>query len=268
MILGGIVMQQAVEIISRGNTLRGMIIKPDNILGKIPVVLLLHGFGGNKMGPHFIFVKLCRLLERMGIASVRFDFAGSGESDGDFSNMTISDELKDAQNILNFIKSLDFIDKTNIAVLGFSMGGAIASILASENKEDIHSLCLWSPAGNMGEIVINHWIGDKYNDALINGYYDYEGDVMGKAFLKDISKLNIYEKSKGFDKNILIIHGDCDEVIPYQASLKYLDLYGHLASLNLITGANHMFDKKEWQQELIQKTILFFNDEFKLNKKA
>jgi len=165
-------MQQAVEIISRGNTLRGMVNIPDNIIGKVPTVIILHGFGGNKMGPHFIFVKLSRLLERIGIASVRFDFAGSGESDGEFSDMTISGELSDAENILQYIQTLDFVDTKNIAIVGFSMGGAIAAMLAAEYKKYIHSLCLWAPAGNMGEIVLKDWIGSKYpefekNDSVV-----------------------------------------------------------------------------------------------------
>jgi len=165
-------MQQAVEIISNGNILRGMVNKPDDIIGKVPTVIILHGFGGNKMGPHFIFVKLSRLLETIGIASVRFDFAGSGESDGEFSEMTVSGELCDARSILQYVKTLDFVDTKNIAIVGFSMGGAIASMLAAEYKKYIHSLCLWAPAGNMGEIVLKDWIGSKYpefekNDSVV-----------------------------------------------------------------------------------------------------
>lgn len=254
-------MQQAVEIISKGNTLRGMINKPSNIIEKVPTVVILHGFAGNKLGPHFIFVKLSRLLESIGIASVRFDFAGSGESDGEFSDMTISGELIDAENIFQYVKTLDFVDTKKIAIVGFSMGGAIASMLAAQYKQEIHSLCLWSPAGNMGEIVLKDWIGSKYSDLKKDGSFDYEGDVMGKAFIKDVSKLDIYGRAKGFYKNTLIIHGDADEVVPYQASLKYIELYGHNANLSLVTGANHIFDKMEWQEEILEKTIAFLKEE-------
>lgn len=56
---------------------------PGDANGKLPIVCIYHGFTGNKMEPHFIFIKLSRLLEKKGIASVRFDFGGSGEGDGD-----------------------------------------------------------------------------------------------------------------------------------------------------------------------------------------
>ena len=147
-------MQKSIEIQSGGLTLRGILHIPDGRTHKIPIVCIFHGFAGNKMEPHFIFVKLSRLLEAKGIGSVRFDFAGSGESDGDFIDMTISKELKDANNILDYVKSLDFVDTTKIGLLGLSMGGAVASMLAGDRKDDVKSLCLWAPAGTLKELML------------------------------------------------------------------------------------------------------------------
>lgn len=75
---------KSVEIENKGLILRGVLHIPEDIKVKEPIVCIFHGFTGDKIGPHFIFVKLSRILARRGIASVRFDFAGSGESDGDF----------------------------------------------------------------------------------------------------------------------------------------------------------------------------------------
>ena len=103
-------MQKAVEIQSEGLTLRGMLHIPEGISGKIPIVIMFNGFNGNKMEVHCIFVKLSRKLEKAGIASARFDYRGSGESDGDFIDMTVSGELADAKNVLDFVRTLDFVD--------------------------------------------------------------------------------------------------------------------------------------------------------------
>lgn len=255
-------MQRPVEIISRNLTLRGMVHIPESTNRDIPLVIIFHGFCGNKMGPHFIFVKLSRFLESIGIASIRFDFAGSGESDGDFIDMTMETELKDAHNILDYVKTLDFVDKEKIGILGFSMGGAIASILAGERKEEISSLCLWAPAGNMHEVILsNSYIGDNYAKFLEDGYFDTEGLTFGRKFVNCTENLKIYERASGYNKKSLIIHGDKDEVVKLGASERYLEVYAELSKLNIVNGANHTFDKKEWEEEVIEATVKFFKKE-------
>ena len=47
-------MQKAIELVSQGLTLRGMLHMPDNASGKVPAAIIFHGFTGNKMEPHFI----------------------------------------------------------------------------------------------------------------------------------------------------------------------------------------------------------------------
>lgn len=255
-------MQKTVEIKSRNLTLRGMLHIPENLNRKVPIVIIYHGFCGNKMGPHFMFVKLSRLLESLGIASIRFDFAGTGESDGNFIDMTISKELEDANNILNYVKSLEFIDNDKIGVFGFSMGGAISSILAGDRKDDISTLCLLAPAGNMYEVILSdYYIGDKYEKFRQDGYFDVEGLLVGTDFVDDVKNLKIHERAKSYNKHVLIIHGDKDEVVDLSASEKYMDTYGSLAELKIIQDANHTFDKKEWEEEVIKDVADYFSEE-------
>ncbi|MBU3100525.1 MULTISPECIES: alpha/beta hydrolase [Clostridium] len=251
-------MQKVVEIDSENLRLRGMLHIPENINNKVPIVIIFHGFCGDKMGPHFIFVKLSRLLEKAGIACIRFDFAGSGESDGDFIDMTMDTELKDANNILNYVRTLDFVDNDRIGIVGLSMGGAIASMLAGERKSDIETLCLWAPAGNMGEIILEkHYIGAGFEEFMQNGYFDVEGLLVGTKFVDNVKNIKIYEKAAEYDKKSLIIHGDKDDVVSLSASQKYIDFWGDSSLFKVINGANHTFDKREWEEQVIDSTIEF-----------
>jgi len=257
-------MQNAVEMESGNLRLRGTLHVPENIKDKVPIVIIFHGLFGNKMGPHFIFVKLSRLLERAGIASIRFDFAGSGESDGDFIDMTMGTELKDASNILNYVRTLDFVENRKIAIVGLSMGGAIASMLAGNRKNDIKTLCLWAPAGNMDEIILSKkYIGDNCEEFTEKGFIDVEGLLIGARFVDNVKNIKIYENAAEYDKKSLIIHGDNDEEVLLSASQKYLDFWGGSSQLKVIRGANHTFDKSEWAKQVIEHTLEFIEKELK-----
>jgi len=257
-------MQKTVEIESGKLRLRGMLHIPDNINGKVPIVIILHGLCGDKMGPHFIFVKLSRLLEKVGIASIRFDFAGSGESDGDFIDMTVGSELKDTNNILNYVRTLDFVDNDNVGIVGLSMGGAVASMLAGNRKSEIKTMCLWAPAGNIDEIILDkHYIAGNYEKFRRLGYLDIEGLLLGTGFVDNVKDLRIYEKASAYDKKSLIIHGKKDDVVLLSASQKYTYYFGESSKLQVISGANYTFDKKEWEEQVIEYTLEFLGEQLK-----
>lgn len=254
-------MQKAVEIQSKELTLRGMLHIPDKVTGKVPMVCIFHGFTGNKMEPHFIFVKLSRMLESKGIASLRFDFSGSGESDGNFVDMTISKELEDAKAILDYAKSLDFVDTRKIGIVGLSMGGAVASMLAGDRKEDIQSLCLWAPAGNMAELIMRGRSEGDIEKMRKTGFWDVGGLLVGTEFLNDVLSLDIFGKAADYDKNVLLLHGDQDQSVPFSTSEKYLEIYGTQAVLHTIKGGDHTFNSKNWEDEVLDYTIGFLEGE-------
>lgn len=251
-------MQKAVEILSQEMTLRGMLHMPEEKNGNVPAVILFHGFTGNKMEPHFIFVKLSRMLEKKGIASVRFDLGGSGESDGDFINMTLSGEIRDAHNILDYVKELDGIDAGRIGAIGLSMGGAVASVLAGERNDEIKCLCLWAPAGNIGELLMSTLSENDISLLHKNGYLDNGGFLIGAGFVDDIVKLNIFEIAGKFPKNVLILHGDSDYKVPISTSKTYLEHYAGKAQLKVINGAGHTFNSFKWEKEVLDSTVDFF----------
>lgn len=256
-------MQKAIEIQSRGLTLRGMLHIPEGTEGRIPMIPIFHGFTGNKMELHFIFVKLSRMLEKQGIASVRFDFGGSGESDGDFKDMTMSKELEDAKNILQYVKTLDFVDLNKIGIIGLSMGGAVASMLAGDCKEDIKSLCLWAPAGNMANLITGGIKEEEMEYIKKVGHLDVGGLLLGYDFIEDVLSIDIYGKAQAFNKNVLLIHGDKDVTVPISASEKYLEKYETKAVLHVVEGADHTFNSKKWKDEMLDYTLGFFEEELR-----
>ena len=136
-------MQKPVVFKSDGNDLYGVLHLPYKISfdNPVPAVVFCHGFTGSKVEAHYIFVKMSRALEKHGIASLRFDFRGCGDSTGDFINTTVMDEVKDTRHAINFICAQHGIDKNRIGVLGLSLGGAVAAYVAGRDAR-VKSLAL------------------------------------------------------------------------------------------------------------------------------
>lgn len=250
-------MQKAITLVHRGMTLRGMEHIPPRKEGeKVPAVILFHGFTGTKLEPHRLFLKLSRALEKQGIASFRFDFLGSGESDGNFEDMTVSSEIAEAHAILDFVKKDERIDATKICLLGLSMGGLVASVLAGERAAEIHKLILLAPAGNMYELMMYMVKQNKID--ITAPYYDHAGNLVGRSFLEDLKTINVFERAKPYRGPVLLIHGTNDDVVPYQVSSQYQQrCYGEQATIHWINGANHTFDRHEWECEVLDKVLQF-----------
>ena len=183
-------MQHYCEIPTPKGTLRGFFHKPNQ--DKHPVCLIFHGFTGQKTGTKFSYVQLSRMLEAKGIASFRFDFLGSGESDGNFVDMTFQDELSCARVILE--ECLKMENCTEIYVLGHSMGGAIASELAKLYPDVIKKMVLWAPAFNLPDAL--HYLTGQVERAKT---YDHGGYEISDDFVEDILKRDSYQqRSIGF----------------------------------------------------------------------
>ena len=103
-------MVRYIEVENRkGKILRGFLNLPDGVAHP-PVVLNLHGFGGSLSGYKYAHTHLARTLEAEGIACMRFDFYGCGESDGEFDEMTFTGLLEDAEDVYAWLKSQSCVD--------------------------------------------------------------------------------------------------------------------------------------------------------------
>src|SRR5437867_8314985 len=102
--------------------LRGVIHRPERARARRggPGVVFFHGFTGDRMESHWMFVKCSRALARAGIASLRFDFYGSGESDGEFPEITLRGEISDALAAVEFFRRQEGIDSRRIGLVGLS----------------------------------------------------------------------------------------------------------------------------------------------------
>ena len=118
--------QQAFEVSTPAGVIRGMAYLAD-VGGRRPTVMMCHGFTGNRIESGFLFVRLGRALAEAGLHAVAFDFVNSGESDGSFEKMRVSEEIRDAGAVAHWLEGQPFVDRSRLGGLGFSLGGLVVS---------------------------------------------------------------------------------------------------------------------------------------------
>ncbi|GAA2220200.1 alpha/beta hydrolase [Nonomuraea monospora] len=226
--------------------------------GRWPTVVFVHGFANNRM-ENRSFVLMSRLLESHGIASVRFDLSGHGESDGDFSGVTITGEIAETRSVVQAVRGLDFADPGRIGLAGMSMGGVVAGIVAAE-EPGVRAACLWSPAAVAPfEVGAGRLKGrDIAAEIRRQGYFDADGHRMSPALVRDIAGLDVYGRSRPFTGPVRIIHGDRDDIAPLSYARRYLDHYGGNAELEVVEGADHGWSTVPHRARLHASTLRFF----------
>lgn len=114
---------------------------------ELPLVVLCHGFTGNRQGDGH-FEPLAEDLAAHGIATVRLDFAGCGDSTEPYANYTLANMAADVDSVIGYMQATYGTGKT--ALVGHSMGGRLASLYPQLGQYPVTALALWSPANGTG----------------------------------------------------------------------------------------------------------------------
>lgn len=206
-----------------------------------PLVIICHGFTGNKNEK--LLTTLADDLENLGIASIRFDFNGHGESEGDFQDMTVLNEIEDAKKVYAYVRNLNGV--TNISLAGHSQGGVVASMLAGElGAKNIKSLVLLAPAAVLRDDAIRGgFMGVQYNSIDIPEYVEiFNGQKLGRNYIKVAQTLPIYETAEKFTGKAFMIHGTGDVIVPYTYSLSYKKVLKN-SEIELLKNFDHGFNQ-------------------------
>ena len=89
-----------------------------------PAFVVLHGFGGNKDGQGQAVV--AKQFAQWGYITLRIDFRGCGESEGEHGRIICLDQVADTRNAVSYLAARPEVDPQRIALVGSSFGAAVA----------------------------------------------------------------------------------------------------------------------------------------------
>ena len=238
-----------------------------------PLVVLMHGHGGTRH-ENGAFSELAALLADVGIASIRMDFPGCGDSTEAFTNNNITTMLHDVDAAFEFAIAQPGVDKGRLGILGYSMGGRLA-MLKIADEPAFSATVLWAPVTlDGGEPMIDYFGGKQLyeelrNAALRRGQASFttpwgQEQQLGGKFFDDLERSEPLAALARYRGDLLVLHGSADTAIHVnngriasQAALATAS-----AELHIIPGAGHGFGifggEPDVRAELLGATVDFF----------
>jgi uncharacterized OsmC-like protein/pimeloyl-ACP methyl ester carboxylesterase len=191
----------------------------------------------------FAATRISRRLAQQGIAVLRFDFTGLGQSDGDFSNSNFSSNIED------LVKAAAFLtDKYQAPTLliGHSLGGA-AVIAAAHDIPSVRAVA------TVGAPADAEHVSHQFKDDIATIERDGEAEVSlsGRAFtvraqfLRDIAGRSLEQAAATLNRPLLITHSPIDEVVGVENATRLFIAAKHPKSFFSLDGADHLLSDAE-----------------------
>lgn len=242
--------------------LYGMLHVPQRV-EPVPGVLICHGLAGDKLGRYRAYVEIARALVTKGIAVLRFDFRGCGDSEGLFSDFTLDSHIEDALAALDVIKNHPDIDTTRLGIYGRSFGG-LTAILAAEQCKSFKSICLWAPVFN-GDPWADLW-KQLQSGMMPEGDFkrlmEANGQLVGLELFEQFFKADVHSALQSLKHIPLFhIHGDKDtRIIPTQADAYKQSRRNSTAVSRFmrLPQSDHEFSNRSEREAAIKATANWF----------
>jgi len=185
---------------------------------------------------------ISRALTLNGIAVLRFDFTGLGDSEGDFSDTNFTSNVEDLLAACRYLR--DNYEEPSI-MIGHSLGGA-ASVFAASKVDSIKAVATVGAPSEPEHVT--HLLTSKLEDIERTGMAEVNigGQVftIKKHFLDDLRSKNMYKIVKNLKKALLVLHSPQDSVVEIENAAKIYHAAMHPKSFVTLNQADHMLTNK------------------------
>lgn len=253
-----------------GLRLSGTLVTPEAAFRQ--AVVLIHGGGVTREEGGF-FTRLATGLAGAGVASLRFDLRGHGESDGRQEEMTLSAHLNDIRVALAHVR--EATGASYLSLVGASFGGGLCVYYAAKRPDELTRLVLLNPQLNYKDRYIDqkpHWTDDYLDENAARqlseqGCISHSSSVKhGRALLNEAFWIRPVEVLDEIRAPTLIVHGTKDTFVSIEASRAAVGQLRAEHKLVAIEGAQHGFavhddpqyrdpQSQEWQAFVIRTVV-------------
>ena len=202
------------------------------------IVVLGHGVTGNM--DRGVMTGAEAALQSIGIASLRFSFAGNGGSEGRFQDCTISKEVEDLGAVVVVVSTAG----RTIAYGGHSMGGAVG-VMRAATDDRIRLLVSFA-----GMVETQKFAQAEFGEANPDAGYmwDEECCPLSSTYMNDMASIgSIVELGAEIRVPWLLLHGSEDDVVPIQDSIDIEAKATCSRKFVTIEGADHSFSEHQSQ---------------------
>lgn len=227
------------------------------------VVIMEHGTGSQKDEAGDGYKMLAPALAEKGIASLRFDFPGSGDSTSSYLLYTNEEAVRETQIVADYLSNLDEIDGSKIGLLGWSQGGTDV-LLAASNNDTYKSVATWAGALIIGDMASEEMRAEANETGKTKMVFGWREDLpLSKEWIDQADSMDVLEYAKGIKAPIGSFHGTADNTVPFSDSEKVQSVSSNkMSKLIPIEGADHTYliftgDLTKYN-ELKDKTVDWF----------
>lgn len=238
--------QTDVEIPANGHVIPATLCIPDGS-SRFPAVVMLHGTASNRNEAGDGYRKAAPVLaEKYGIATIRIDFMGNGDSKADYTGYTFTSAVADAVKAAQYIGSLKNIDSSRIGVMGWSQGGTIALLACARHGDIFKSAVTWAGAPKLNDG--DFFTEADYKEAQKNGFFVMEFDWrsplnVSLQWCEDVMNTDVLAEFARFTGPVLAIAGTQDTAVNPEWSTKIKDASHNPKSKTVfIEGMEHTFN--------------------------
>lgn len=227
-----------------GKQIYGVVYIPQNAGERMPAIVYSHGFGGS----HQYGAQYAEAMAARGYVVYCFDFCGGSpgsRSDGSTLEMSLFTEQADLEAVIKRMQELDYVDSSNLFLLGTSQDGAVSALTAAAHPDEIKGAVLLYPAF----VLVDNANALFHSAEEIPDTYYFLWMNVGRTYFEPLLNYDIYAGVKDYTKDVFILHGDADSIVPLSYSEKAVEVYSS-AQLKILPGAGHGFYGDDAEQAI------------------